>query len=237
MPFVNRAECEIISPSYYSVDLGLGEGGVLYTEQSAMSSVRHLWFMLNDASRPSVITSTPTNVMYPCGYVAVDAVRRQITGYNSEQMDWIIHSTSIAAAASGFHGYFCARFDKPFVVVGVCKNYTLLPADIEEAEGSLVSAFARFDVPEGQCSLQVDVRVRVSFISMAQACRNLDGEIPDGTSLEETARPTRTQWAEKLDRITIEGAASDNDLSTFYTVVYHSLQYPYEQHEWDGRPV
>ncbi|KIY52765.1 glycoside hydrolase family 92 protein [Fistulina hepatica ATCC 64428] len=246
MPFVNRAEREIISPSYYSVDLGLSEGGVLHAEQSATSRVGHLRFTFNDvtnpyvlieASRPSVITSTPTNITYPRGYVAVDAVRRQITGYNSEQQDWIIHPTSIAAAASGFRGYFCARFDKPFAVVGVYKNYTLLPADIEEAEGSLVSAFAPFDVPEGQRSLQVDVRVGVSFISMAQACRNLDREIPDATSLEETARQTRTQWAEKLDRITIEAAASDNDLSTFYTAVYHSLQYPYEQHEWDGRPV
>ncbi|KIY52086.1 hypothetical protein FISHEDRAFT_56306 [Fistulina hepatica ATCC 64428] len=233
MPLMNRAEREIISPSYYSVDFGLGEGGVLHAEQSTMSHVTHLRFTFNDvtnpymlieASRLSVITLMPANITYLRGYVAVDAMRRQITGYNSEQMDWIIHPTSIAAAASGFRGYFCARFDKPFAVVGIHKNCTLLPADIEKAEGSLTSAFARFHVPEGQRSLQVDEPGRRD-------------PRPHVTGGKETARQMRTQWAEQLDRITIEGAASDNDLSTFYTAVYHSLQYPYEQHERDGRPV
>ena len=80
---------------------------------------------------------------------------------------------------------------------------------------------------------QVDVRVGVSFISVDQARANLDKEIPDGTSLEETAFNTRKAWAEKLDRIQIEGATDDKK-TVFYTGFFHTLQYPYEVDE-DGR--
>jgi putative alpha-1,2-mannosidase len=69
----------------------------------------------------------------------------------------------------------------------------------------------------------VEVRVGVSFISVEQARWNLDNEIPDGTTLEQTAKATRSAWAEKLDRIQVRGA-SDDDPATFYTAVFHTLQ-------------
>jgi putative alpha-1,2-mannosidase len=86
-------------------------------------------------------------------------------------------------------------------------------------DGSLLSGYARFAAGRRT----VNVRVGVSFISVAQARRNLDSEISDGVSLEETARRTRTAWAEKLDRITLEGA-SEADKEVFYTAFFHSLQ-------------
>lgn len=96
------------------------------------------------------------------------------------------------------------------------------------------------------------MRVGVSFISIEQARRNLDQEIPDGQNVEETATKTHTAWKDKLDLIKIEGnAVTRENLTTFYTAFYHTLQvvfiimafipklikrlkYPYEQDE-DGR--
>jgi putative alpha-1,2-mannosidase len=86
-------------------------------------------------------------------------------------------------------------------------------------EGSLLSAYARFAAGTSN----VNVRVGMSFISVAQARWNLDAEIPDGVPLEETARQTRAAWAEKLDRITLEGA-SEADKEVFYTAFFHALQ-------------
>ena len=88
-----------------------------------------------------------------------------------------------------------------------------------DAAGPLLSGFMRF----GLGTKQVGVRVGVSFISVEQARRNLDREIPDGTELEGTAYGTREARAEKLDRIRIEGASEDR-LETFYTGVFHTLQ-------------
>jgi putative alpha-1,2-mannosidase len=70
---------------------------------------------------------------------------------------------------------------------------------------------------------EVSVRIGVSFISVEQARMNLELEIPDGTVLEDTAMTTRKEWAEKLDRIKIEGA-SKGQRQTFYTGFFHTLQ-------------
>jgi putative alpha-1,2-mannosidase len=69
----------------------------------------------------------------------------------------------------------------------------------------------------------VNVRVGVSFISVDQARKNLDAEVPDGTTLEETAQKTRTEWAEKLDRVQISGATTE-EKQIFYTAFFHTLQ-------------
>lgn len=69
----------------------------------------------------------------------------------------------------------------------------------------------------------MNVRVGVSFISVDQARRNLDREVADGVGLEETARGTRAAWAEKLDRVQVQGA-DEADREVFYTAFFHSLQ-------------
>jgi putative alpha-1,2-mannosidase len=81
----------------------------------------------------------------------------------------------------------------------------------------MLSAYVTF-----QSSL-VNVRIGVSFISVEQARRNLDKEIPDGPPLEDTVNRTRDLWEEKLGRIQIEGA-SDEEMETFYTAFFHTLQ-------------
>lgn len=69
----------------------------------------------------------------------------------------------------------------------------------------------------------VDVRVGVSFISVEQARDNLDREVPDGTELEETARRTRGECGEMLDRFEVEGAGEE-EMEVFYTGLFHALQ-------------
>ena len=106
----------------------------------------------------------------------------------------------------------------------------------------MLSAYATFK----PTLTQVNVRVAVSFISIDQARQNLEKEIPDGQSLEETARNTRSAWAEKLDRIKLVGATKEQK-EVFYTGFFHTLQvrslivtmhphsstqYPYEQDEY-----
>lgn len=83
----------------------------------------------------------------------------------------------------------------------------------------MLSGYARFD----KKTKVVNVRVGVSFISVEQARKNLEKEIPDGITLEQTAKNTREEWAEKLDRVQIQGA-SDDDMQTFYTGFFHALQ-------------
>ncbi|KAI0365464.1 glycoside hydrolase family 92 protein [Pilatotrama ljubarskyi] len=224
---------EIATANYYSVLLDAIEGGKIHAEQSATSRTGHLRFTFEDTAPPYILveatrasvmgSADPTNVTYPHGSIWIDPSRREITGQNPERQDFIIGPNP----APSFAGYFCARFDMPFHSFGVAQNGSTW-GNATKGEGAMLSGFAIF----APGTKRVDVRVGVSFVSVEQARKNLEKEIPDGTTLEQTAKKTRAEWAEKLDRIKVEGATQE-DNEVFYTAVFHSLQYPYEQSE-DG---
>ena len=152
---------------------------------------------------------------YPNGTLTIDPAAREVSGSNPERQNFIVDPNR---ATTVWSAYFVARFDQDFASYGTVQNGTLNEG-AASGEGGLLSGFVRFK--EG--TKTVNVRVGVSFISVEQARANLEKEIPDGTDLERTAYRTREAWAEKLDRIQIEGASEDQ-LETFYTGVFHTLQ-------------
>lgn len=161
-------------------------------------------------------SDVPTNFTYPHGTVTISPTQREICGSNAERQDFIIGPN----AATKFASYFCARFDAPMRAWGTASNADgALSPSIASAEGKQLSGYALF--AEG--TRVVNARVGVSFISVDQARKNLDTEIPDGQTLEETARQTRAAWADKLDRVKVEGGG-DEIKTVFYTGIFHTLQ-------------
>lgn len=124
--------------------------------------------------------------------------------------------------AKNFKGYFVARFDQPIVTGGITRGGGR-PLPIYGGEGMELSGWAQFD----KSVKVINARIGVSFISIDQARRNLDLEIPDHQDLETTARQTRVAWADKLDRMRITGATEQN-LTVAYSGYAHTLVYPYE---------
>ena len=179
-------------------------------------------YVLLEPTRASVMGSAdPSKVTFPLGSIHIDSTAREVSGHNPERQDFIIGPNK----APKFAGYFVARFDQPFVSVGVARNTTLSARDGEgqtDGEGALLSGYVRF--PNG--TTQVIVRVGVSFISVDQARANIDNEIPDGQALGQTAYNTRKAWKDKLELIEIERATKEN-LTTFYTTLFHTIQVRY----------
>ncbi|KAG6910665.1 hypothetical protein DXG01_008709 [Tephrocybe rancida] len=234
-------DTEKITPAYYSIVLDDGAGGEVLVEQTSTSRVGHLRFTFNstgevpyillESSRPSVLTSTPTNISFPDGTVAVSlrpgsSQVHEICGSNSERQDRIITPLSTQPHVAGFNGYYCARFDYTLSATsfGTVQNSTLHSL-ARSGSGPVLSGFVVFE-PQSV----VNVRVGTSFISVDQARKNIDAEIPDGTTLEATVSATKAAWVDKVGRIALEGA-SDVQQETFFTAVAHALQYPYEQNE------
>jgi putative alpha-1,2-mannosidase len=196
---------------------------LLHTRNAA-SRVGHLYFTFSgtqasyvflEAARASVMGSPdPSNVTYPSDTIAINPVACEITGSNPERQDFTIGPNR----AESFSGYFVARSDAPFVAFGTVNNGTVR-ASVTTLDGTILGDYAVFP----QDRYTVDVRIGVSFISVGQARRNLDKEIPDGTTLEDTATTTRATWAEKLDRVQIQGGSREQ-LETFYTALFHTLQ-------------
>ncbi|WP_414637641.1 GH92 family glycosyl hydrolase [Amycolatopsis sp.] len=81
-----------------------------------------------------------------------------------------------------------------------------------------------FDTPT------VRLRIATSLISLAQARRNLEREIPAGTSFERVRDEARKAWQELLGRIELDGATEDQR-TTFYSGLYRLFLYPNSGHE------
>lgn len=192
------------------------------------------------------MTSTPTNITFPQGTVTVHLQSNdyihEICGSNDERQDSIITPISTQPHVSNFRGYYCARFDyeqqfHPTPLYGIVQNTTVQTGALD-GDGKLLSGYAAFP-SNGTGKITVVVRVGTSFISVDQARRNIDTEIPDRRysdissvddnrpdgpqTLEHTARITRSAWAEKLDLFALEGA-TEVQKEVFWTGVAHALQ-------------
>jgi predicted alpha-1,2-mannosidase len=87
-----------------------------------------------------------------------------------------------------------------------------------------VTGYLSFDATE------VTMRIATSLISVKQAERNLDQEIPAGTTFDQVRADARAQWQDILGRIELEGATEDQ-LTTFYSNLYRLYLYPNSGHE------
>lgn len=212
---------EVSSPHYFRTTMETSTGSMMSAEISATSrasSLRFSFDKLDTSQRFVTIQASRGGIQ---GQVKIDSSRREISGFNPERQDNVYGPFS----AKDFKGYFVARFDDEFVSFGTAR-FAHLNEGSNFAEGEGVSAFIRLD----PSVIHVNVRVGISYISIEQARQNLDNEIPDGTTLEETAAFVEKRWAAKLDLITLTNATQDESV-IFYTGMYHALQYPNEMHE------
>ena len=88
--------------------------------------------------------------------------------------------------------------------------------------GDDIGAYWTFDCAEGE---EVEVRMGVSFVSIANARENLDAEQPDGTHFDDIALQARKAWEQALSTVTVEGGTEDQR-TIFYTALYHLQIHP-----------
>lgn len=198
--------------------------------QTATSHVGHL--RLDYIHNSTVIDDEPSSSGEPyvfiqatrqnwTGHVHIDASAREVSGSNAQRQDYALGPSR----APSFRGYFVSRFSKPFTSYGVTYGGGV-HHDLTTGNGTHLGAYVKF----GNETERVEVRTGVSFVSVEQARKNLDIEIPDGTSFEETVQELKEAWLEKLGRVTIEGAnqteESHDPKTIWYTGLFHALQYP-----------
>lgn len=150
------------------------------------------------STRNTIITSDPTNVTSRFrGSASIDPASLELSGVNTERQDDIIGPSS----APSFAGYFVARFSSPFASYGTANGRDLHQGSTHLDSGDEIASWVTF----APGTTSVSVRVGLSFISVEQARRNLDAEIPDGTTLEQTAYTTRSAWKDKLELVDLGG--------------------------------
>jgi predicted alpha-1,2-mannosidase len=155
------------------------------------------------------------------GEVHIDPKNREISGFNTERQDYLLGPDK----APSFKGYFVSRFSEPFTKYGVANGGSLIENE-SQWHGNFTGAYVKFSNE----TLRVEVRTGVSYVSISQARKNLEIQIPDEHTFEKTVDKVKSAWLEKLGRVSIKGVNktdSDHDPRTiWYTGLFHALQYP-----------
>jgi predicted alpha-1,2-mannosidase len=138
--------------------------------------------------------------------------------------------------------YFHAEFSRPFQNFGVwsatlppgnyrdilakpefieaCKNAQVIPS-CKEREGQHLGFYSEFAT---QANDPISMKVGISFVSVAGATANLQGEIP-AWDFDQTRQKARQLWTDAMSRISVEGGTEDQK-TAYDTALYHALLDP-----------
>ena len=135
--------------------------------------------------------------------------------------DTITGGRTVKSWANGRKVYFAAQFSKPFTRVDLRQDETVLPAGTEAASGKSLKAAMHYATMPNE---QILVRVGISGVSVENALKNLQMEMP-GYDFDGTRAAAKKAWQNELSRIRIE-TADNTQRTIFYSALYHMLVAP-----------
>lgn len=142
--------------------------------------------------------------------------------------------------------YFVAQFSKPADNFGVWKKPAtykgveaqwmgyngksrLMEQSTKMVVGDSIGSYFTYNFDKAET---VEVKIGVSYVSIANARENLEKETNNKT-FEEVYKETYNAWNETLSRIKVEGGSED-DKTVFYTALYHTQIHPNTLNDVNG---
>lgn len=215
---------EKASPGYYSVHLKD------YNVQAELTVTERAGF-----HKYTFPKSAASHILVDVGHGIRDNYRR-----GSEVK--IVNNTEIEGHrfSSGFvdnkNVYFCAKFSKPFDSSGTWSGDEIKPGSTEDS-GVYAGAFVNYSTSENE---EIEVKVGISYTSIEQARLNVETEIP-AWDFDQARKNAGEKWNAALSKIEIQTpdlndkAYNHGRMVTFYTALYHSLLFPAEFSDVDGK--
>jgi predicted alpha-1,2-mannosidase len=191
---------------------------------------------------------------YPAGSTSTLLVRTSSSEIGSEKADVTIDPSGVitgSVTSGNFCGYintvdrrsyytvyFQAEFDHGFTSTGTWTNGNVSPGSTTASGGTGwgndgfpiagqgSGGYVTFDTSDGK---PVNVRVGISFVSLANAKANLDTENPEGTSFDTVKKGAYDAWNARLGQVDVtqsKTGTGGDALPIFYTALYHSLFHP-----------
>lgn len=132
-----------------------------------------------------------------------------------------VHSGGFCQSNSDYVLYFVAKFAKPFSAYGTWSaNKPKANAGSRYVTGRKNGAYVTF----ANGAEPVVIKIGISFVSVENAAKNLDAEIP-GWDFDAVHVAAKNKWREMLDRVQVEGETPEQK-TIFYTGLYHMLLSP-----------
>ncbi len=211
---------EVSSPQYYKVDL---ETYQITAEMSATTRCGIFCFTFRNEGDAHIVAN-PNNDKGE-GFVQVIPEKNEIIGYNPIRRIYQGYGK-----LAGFSGYFVVRLEKPALAYGVYTEDKVKNGELQIINQPNSGAYFSFRVKKGE---MVKVKVGTSFVSLDQARKNLEAEIPD-FNFDVVRQKLKNKWNNILSRIEVESNNSE-ELVKFYTAMYHSFQQPRTYNDVDGQ--
>src|SRR6185503_4237153 len=186
---------------------------------------------------------------YPAGQPATMLIRTSNSELGSSAAQTTINAGTRTISGSVTSGNFCgyinaetrksyyqlffvAVFDRPFTSTGTWVDANVTQGSVSSSGGT---TFGSGFPPAGRGSggfvtfpagtTVVNVRVGISYVSLANAQANLDAENPSGTAFDTVRQQAHDAWNAVLDRVQITGGTAAQQ-SAFYTALYHAMLHP-----------
>ncbi len=112
--------------------------------------------------------------------------------------------------------HFAAQWSKPFDRIMAWKDGEILP--LSEADRGNPGFFVEFSTQQDEI---VMMKVGLSYVSAAQARKNIDEEL-DHWNFDRVVQESSDEWNNWLKRITVEGGTEEQRIK-FYTDLWHAL--------------
>jgi predicted alpha-1,2-mannosidase len=168
--------------------------------------------------------SVQNNARVGDGALTIDAAKGEITGSNAARRLY-----AGVGQLAGFSGHVVVQFDHPFEPGGTWAGSDLHAGSmVQQATAAPSGGYVVFRVKAGET---VTARVGTSFVSVDEARKNLQAEIPDWDFARVEAA-SHAAWDKQLGKIEI--TADEKDRRVFYTALYHASQLPRVFNDADG---
>lgn len=220
---------EVAKPYYYSVKLKAGHGKLIKAEIAGANTCGMFRFTFPEADQAHLIiqginlnpkiadtaNDFTSRIAHLKGYVHIDTVRNEITGYNPDRQ-----SAQLGPELKNFKGYFVIKFDKKISAYGTWDKETITKGAFNQY-GTRMGAYISFKTRANE---EIKVIVATSFISIAQARANLQKEIT-GWDFKKVVKTTRDEWQKQLKVIKVKGI-TDDQKTIFYSAMFHTMLFP-----------
>lgn len=206
-----RHETEVARPSYYRVRLDTWKATAEVTPTERAACFRFTFEENGD------------------GYIILDAFDKGSSVEIIPKEDKVIGvcRNNNGGVPDNFSNYFVIAFDRPFQACGTWTPDAIHEGALKLSENH-VGAYFKFKVKAGK---PVCCKVASSYLSPAQAQRNLDTEIGKN-NFDAVLKRADAKWNETFRRIQVEGGSMEQQ-RTFYSAFYRSIIFPHRFYEFD----
>jgi len=199
------------SPDYYKVVL---DDYNIVAEMTATLRSAIFKFTFNNEGDAHIVLNPNSDEAE--GFVKIIPENNEIVGYNPVHriyQGW--------GKPAGFSGYFVLQMEKEISSYGVYHEDKILTQKRTIENMNNLGAYFSIKVSKGET---IKLKIGSSFVSIEEARKNLDAEIP-GYDFGRVRTDLQNTWNDLLGKIMVEGENEDDKVK-FYTAMYHSFQQP-----------